>query len=111
MSAADGPCDAKLLSLSGHYRRRAVHLKAGLHWTHQVDKNWTCGSGTVVDYYIGATYGVSIHAVELALVDGQWVVSRFRGVEVDRGLRGCGLSGPPLEKWAVRGHFTHAPAQ
>jgi hypothetical protein len=74
-----------------------------------VNKGFSCNSGGVVDYYIPATFGVSIHPVDMALVNGQWIVSRLRGIEIDRGLKGCGFGGPPLEKWAIRGHLIPPP--
>lgn len=66
---------------------------------------YTCGSGGEIDYYIDATFEYSIRGRRVRWGGSDWIISRFEGTLTSKGLAGCGLAGPPQEKYAIEGRL------
>lgn len=105
-----GGCDVLVESYSKHipgphWSSKALLLKDGYQFSRNEPKAYTCGSGGNVDYWIPAVYSYSFEVTKSKLVDGMWVAIQVQGEIGSRGTRGCGLSGPPEEKHAIRGRL------
>lgn len=78
--------------------------RGGLYrWARTIAKAYTCGSGGNIDYTIDATYEYSIRGTRVKWDGTDWVIASFRGTFTSKGVRGCGLSGPPEEKYSILG--------
>ena len=98
-----GSCNARVESLTNDWKATASWRGGLYRWARSVKKAYTCGSGGSVDYNIDATYEYSIRGQKVRWDGENWVISSFRGTVLAKGLKGCGLSGPPQQKWAILG--------
>jgi hypothetical protein len=98
-----GSCNARVESVNNDWKASAAWRGGLYRWARNVKKAYTCGSGGNVDYNIDATYEYSIRGQKVRWDGENWVISSFRGTFVSKGLRGCGLSGPPQQRWAIIG--------
>jgi hypothetical protein len=81
---------------------------AELRFTRTFDRYYTCGSEENVDYYISATRELQFHPTKMELIGGEWIATALEGFEVNRGTRGCGLSGEvPSDRCALRARLVH----
>jgi hypothetical protein len=98
-----GECNARLESTSGDWRATAIWRRGLYRWARSINKAYTCGSGGEIDYYIDGTYEYSIRGRKVRWTGDDWAISRFEGTLTSKGRRGCGLSGPPQQKYAITG--------
>jgi len=99
-----GACDVVVTSANG-WHARAAFLKGGYQFSRTIKKAYTCGSGDDVDYYIDATYDYAFRVSQMKLIDNEWRATKFKGIFHAKGSRGCGLSGPPEERDAIRANL------
>lgn len=100
-----GSCNARVESLNNRWKATAAWRGGLYRWARSIKNVYTCGSGDNVNYNIAATYEYSIRGQKVRWDGENWVISSFRGTLVSKGLRGCGLSGPPQQKWAILGRL------
>jgi hypothetical protein len=98
-----GSCNARVESLTNNWKATAIWRRGNYRWARTIKKSYTCGSPGNVDYYIDATYEYSINGERVRWNGTNWVIASFSGTFTSKGLRGCGLSGPPEEKYAIQG--------
>ena len=98
-----GACPVRVQSLTNKWTASAVFRKGGYQWARSVNAAYTCGSGSTVDYNIDANYTYEITSRRQALIGEEWTVTRFDGTFSANGTKGCGLSGPPKERYAITG--------
>lgn len=103
-----GACDIEVQSYyrkppSPHWTKVGLLTKGGYAFSRNDSQAFTCGSGGNISYYIPAVYSYTFAVTKMALIGGEWVATQVQGELNSRGTRGCGLSGPPEEKEAIRG--------
>ena len=101
-----GSCTARIESRNNDWKASAAWRGGLYRWARTIHKVYTCGSGGTVDYRINATYEYSIRGTRAKWDGSEWVIASFRGTFTSKGLRGCGLSGPPEEKYSLQGKIT-----
>lgn len=98
-----GACPVRVQSLTNKWTASAVFRKGRYQWARSLHAAYTCGSGSTVDYNIAANYTYEITSRRQALIGDEWTVTRFDGTFSANGTKGCGLSGPPKERFAITG--------
>ena len=101
-----GSCNARLESLNNEWKATAIWRRGEYRWARSIRHAYTCGPGDDVDYYIDATYQYVIEGDRVRWNGEDWVITAFSGTFVSKGLRGCGLSGPPEERYAISGRLS-----
>ena len=97
---AGGGCDVRLRSVSGEYDAQVAFVNGRYRFARRFEKDFACGSGGEVDYYITGVREYVFKVVKMKLLDGEWTATRFEGIDVEKGTRGCGSSAPPEKRYA-----------
>ncbi|MEX0756084.1 MAG: hypothetical protein WD556_13390 [Actinomycetota bacterium] len=97
-----GGCDAKVTSISGNYTVKMPFINNRYRFSRRVAKDYTCGSGSEVDYYISGVREVTLEIVKMKLIDDEWTATKIEGTSDEHGTRTCGFSNPE-ERFAIRG--------